>query len=743
MVSTLVEERFIDLLNEYAEAETKSEITRQVLFERRDYDSYSLYKRVLDGDIGGISRPALRAFLNDCNLFPLETDLDLLFWNLDKDGDGLLSWSEFLAVVLPKEHATITPQYGGIRAFSLEAEHSLMRVFEQELLNQRNLEDSRKSLHLSSYTESTLFDLVDRDLNGWVSLADLEAFLKSRFAGSTFLKTERSFRRVDEDNDGRINFEEFLRAVRPVYLYPTYVDYYNTRRASSPLRYKSILEEKRYLTPEKVRESMHRSRLLRTSYLSPRRFSPVRYSPARKTLAAELRDDRINRSIERSVRRSLRRSTYLSPLREAERERALIRTGILSPRREVERERALIRTSLLSPRREVERERALIRSTLLSPRREVERERALIRTSLLSPRREVERERALLRSSYLSPARELERALSAAKIRNDVRLRALDRENRRWSPIRGWVYHSPVRESILRERTKELERDRLRESLSRSRVRESLMLERSVSRSRLRDSLMLEKKGSAYNSTAAKTYKSWYDNTRDKRELSPVNQRSMIVNLKDSIFDNKVLEEKRTNLAMRYDFALTDMFSMADYDRTGVVTLENLRRFSFDNSLALDNEDLCIIIDRFDKDRDGMLSFSEFSDLWLPRAHEYRRMMQERLGRSVNQYFEFTTLTQSHIRDLLRSVVTVEENFECNKFRLTDGRYLSADEIFAFLDKWKTGSVTLTEFTQSLEDAGIYCTAQDSKTLFEQFDKNKDGRITFEEFHSPVRNRYY
>ena len=269
----------------------------------------------------------------------------MLFWNLDKDGDGLLSWSEFLAVAQPKEHASITPQYGSTRHFTLEAEHSLMRVFEQELLNQRNLEDSRKSLHLSSYTESNLFDLIDRDLNGWVSLSDLEAFLKNRFAGSTFLKTERAFRRVDEDNDGRINFEEFLRAVRPVYLYPTYVEYYNTRRALSPLRYKSsVLEEVRYLTPERVRESVHRSRLLKSSYLSPRRYSPLRkslaeeirdeqvtrslrrsverrveprrlsprrYSPLRKTLAESFRDD----AVERSLRRSIRRSSYVSPLR--------------------------------------------------------------------------------------------------------------------------------------------------------------------------------------------------------------------------------------------------------------------------------------------------------------------------------------------------------------------------------------------------------------------------------------------
>lgn len=377
---------------------------------------------------------------------------------------------------------------------------------------------------------------------------------------------------------------------------------------------------------------------------SLRRYSPRRYSPVRKTLAQELRDDRI----ERSIRRSLRRSTYVSPLRE----------------------------------------------TYVSPLREAEKERAI----------------------------------SAARLRNDVRLSVLDESRRYWSPSRNaWAYRTSYY-SPARVRLDAIERDEIR---------------RSLSRSRLRDSLMLEKKGSAYKSTAAKTYKSWYDSTRDQRELSPVNQSKMIVNFKDSIFDNKVLEEKRTNLAMRYDFCLTDIFAMVDFNRSGVITIEDLRRFSYDNSLALDSGDLRVIIDRFDKDRDGRLSFSEFSDLWLPKSNENRRMMQERLGRSVNNFNEFTTVTQSHIRDLLRSVVTVEEKFESNKFRLTDGRYLSADEIFAFLDKWKTGSVSLTEFQQSLEDAGIFCTAEDAKTLFEQFDKNKDGRITFDEFTSPVRSRYY
>jgi len=359
-----------------------------------------------------------------------------------------------------------------------------------------------------------------------------------------------------------------------------------------------------------------------------------------------------------------------------------------------------------------------------------------------SPIRELQKERAFRSSLYKSPLRELEkeRALSAARIRNDVRIRNL--EDRYWNPVRGWVYPnlspmreryvSPLRESLALERVeREVEREKLRDSLTRSRLRESLLAERES-----------VKKYSALKSTAAKTTRSYLDSTRGL-ELSPVNQSKMIVNFKDSIFDNKCLEDKRVSLALRYDFCLTELFAMIDYGKTGLLSLADWQRFSYENSLALNAEDLCVIIDRYDKGRDGLLSYSEFCDLFLPSSsNEYRATMQERVERNVYAFFEYTSLTQSHVRDLLRGAVTVEENFECNKFRLSDGRVLTSDEIFAFLDKWKTGYITLTEFQQALCEAGVYCTDSDAKTLFEQFDKNKDGRITFDEFHSPSRLNY-
>lgn len=189
---------------------------------------------------------------------------------------------------------------------------------------------------------------------------------------------------------------------------------------------------------------------------------------------------------------------------------------------------------------------------------------------------------------------------------------------------------------------------------------------------KLRNSLLSDRdhiKRSALKSTATKSNMSFYTNTRE-RELSPVNKSRVIINLGDSISDNKVLEEKRVSLSTRFDFCLTELFSLMDYGRTGLLSLADLKRFSYENGCGLVQEDLCILIDRFDKDRDGLLTFGEFSDIFLPSCNpEYRRTMQERPSRNIYSFAEYTTLTQTYIKDLMRCTVNAEENFECNKFK--------------------------------------------------------------------------
>ena len=54
----------------------------------------------------------------------------------DKDGDGYIKWTEFLDLIVSEELAHRYNQYGTADDLSVELQHSLMRVFEQEMLNQ-------------------------------------------------------------------------------------------------------------------------------------------------------------------------------------------------------------------------------------------------------------------------------------------------------------------------------------------------------------------------------------------------------------------------------------------------------------------------------------------------------------------------------------------------------------------------------------------------------------------------------
>lgn len=311
-------------------------------------------------------------------------------------------------------------------------------------------------------------------------------------------------------------------------------------------------------------------------------------------------------------------------------------------------------------------------------------------------------------------------------------------ESRRWwkdrysSPLRYSRYYSPLRSTLELERLKDQrERQRLAESMAASR--------NSLARDTLRRDI--EEKRSELQS------KSLLDVTedliqKDHKEISPANKSRMVLNLRDSIWDNKVVEDKRIDLSLRYDFSLQELFNMVDFSKTGSISLLDWERFVYDNNILMNRVDLCIIVEKYDINKNGLLSFSEFCEIFLPTQPEFRASMQNRVQRKINTFFEYSGLTKDYIKELLRMIVNVQERFEDIKFKLSDGRVLNSDEIFKFLDKWKTGYVTLPEFEQALNEAGIICSDRDVKSLFDQFDRNKDGRITFDEFHSPMRNRF-
>ena len=66
------------------------------------------------------------------------------------------------------------------------------------------------------------------------------------------------------------------------------------------------------------------------------------------------------------------------------------------------------------------------------------------------------------------------------------------------------------------------------------------------------------------------------------------------------------------------------------------------------------------------------------------------------------EYKSYTKQTHRLMRDLLKSVAITLTNFEVNKDRLTNGDIVSSNELFDFFDLNKNGAVSYKEFENQM-----------------------------------------
>ena len=158
-----------------------------------------------------------------------------MFCYLDADNDSFVDWEEYLRCVQSKELPSGDQyQHGKVYEFSVELEHSLLRVFQQEMLNQKKLEEARKALVSSGINEAAVFDYLDFDQKGFLMYDDIEYFIRSRHPNITTAKVERSWRRLEPDNEDRIGYRRFMQAIRPVIFHPMIVN--ASKKSLSPVK---------------------------------------------------------------------------------------------------------------------------------------------------------------------------------------------------------------------------------------------------------------------------------------------------------------------------------------------------------------------------------------------------------------------------------------------------------------------------------------------------------------------------
>lgn len=67
-------------------------------------------------------------------------------------------------------------------------------------------------------------------------------------------------------------------------------------------------------------------------------------------------------------------------------------------------------------------------------------------------------------------------------------------------------------------------------------------------------------------------------------------------------------------------FNLADAFRTCNFDNSGVISPHELRTLFENHGLFASQAEVSVLIDRFDRDRDGRISYNEFVDEVRPKS---------------------------------------------------------------------------------------------------------------------------
>ena len=97
--------------------------------------------------------------------------------------------------------------------------------------------------------------------------------------------------------------------------------------------------------------------------------------------------------------------------------------------------------------------------------------------------------------------------------------------------------------------------------------------------------------------------------------------------VQDIIGFERELEQFKVSLAKCADFNLIDAFAMLDKEGRGYVTASELHEVLTEFNLTNAVDDCRLLFQRYNREQDGALKYSEFTDAFFPFDHKHARLL--------------------------------------------------------------------------------------------------------------------
>ncbi|CAG9317494.1 unnamed protein product [Blepharisma stoltei] len=215
MLSPITEDLLVSLFLSIAEREKQADAIRQVLIEQPNFDINVIFEFLDRKRNSYITFSDIILFLRDEGLRFEEKEAYILLKEWDVKNEGKLDFEDLKRWILPSRYEMKNYDVGSAR-ISYEVEYTLTKVFENELFHIRVNEETR--IRLAEKQDFTLIDAfrsIDDDYCGYITPQSLVRFLQRNGIKQCDELVHGILHRLDKDNDGNLNYAEFLDALIP------------------------------------------------------------------------------------------------------------------------------------------------------------------------------------------------------------------------------------------------------------------------------------------------------------------------------------------------------------------------------------------------------------------------------------------------------------------------------------------------------------------------------------------------
>ena len=205
------------------------------------------------------------------------------------------------------------------------------------------------------------------------------------------------------------------------------------------------------------------------------------------------------------------------------------------------------------------------------------------------------------------------------------------------------------------------------------------------------------------------------------------------------------IEEAKIELAKKEDFSCADAFKIFVKDNNDYITKDDLKYGLFLLDLNVDDFIINLLFKRFDLNKKDELSYADFFDMLIPFEKIYRDNIEQKTQKSFSCE-QSLNLISNETKEIMKNVFNIIINYEVEinekrKDLLILKRKLK--DIFYLFDKDDIGFFGFEEFKKYIEENKLINDKNlNGDLLFIRFDKNRNGKIIFEELSDEFEALY-